>query len=100
MNVRIRHSIVIRKQVDVCVRRTAKASIAINVCRIHMDGNTRKDVNYVIAITSVRLDNRAIYLRDSVCVVKGSPVVSAIDVRLAILDIRIVNAATAIATDH
>lgn len=96
MNVRIQHSIVIQKRVDVFVRRIAKVLIVNNVCQIHMDGNIRGDVNYAIVITRDRLVNRVICLRDNVYVVKDLPAANVIDVQLATLDTRIVNDAIAI----
>lgn len=100
MNVQIQHSIAIRKRVDVFVHRIAKASIVNNVCQIRMDGNIKKDVNYAIVITRDRLVNRVICIRANVCAVKDSMVKNVIDVRLATLDIRIVNVAIAIVMVH
>lgn len=99
-SVQILHTTAIQKRVDAFVRRTAKVSIAINVCRIRTDGNTRKVASYVTAITLAALDNRVTCTPDSVCAVKDSLDVSVIDAQLATLDIRTVSDAIVIEMVH
>lgn len=94
------HTIAIQKRVDAFVRRTAKVSIAINVCQIRMDGNIREVASYAIVITLVRLDNRVTCTPDSACVVKDSLAVSVIDAQPATLDIRTVSGAIVIEMVH
>lgn len=90
----------IQKLAVAFAHRTAKAWIAISANRIRMDGNTKRDANYAIAITLDRLGNHAICIADSVCVAKDSPVASAINARLATLDIRTVSVVIAIEMVH
>lgn len=90
----------IRKRVAVFVRISAKASIVINACQIHSDGNIKKDVKIAIATTPVRLATHAIYILVNACAEKDSLAVNAIDVQSVTLDIPHVNAAVAIVTVH
>lgn len=84
MHAHIQHTIAIQKLVVVFAHQIAKESNAINVWQIHTIGNTKKDVNYVIVITTVQLDNRVIYIPENVCVEKDLLVVDVINVPLAI----------------
>lgn len=97
MNVRTQLSIVIRKRADAFARRIAKALIVNTVCRIHTDGNIKKDASYAIVIIRDRLVNRVICIRANVCAVKDLLGVNVIDVQAATLDISIVNVAIVIA---
>lgn len=83
--------IVIRKLVDVFARRIVKALTVANVCQTPTDIRIKRDANFAIVIMVVRLDNPAICIRDNVFVVKDSPVVVVIGVRLASSIIHVVN---------
>lgn len=87
----IRPIIVIRKLVDVFARRIVKALTAANVCQTPTDIRIKMDANFAIVIMVVRLGNPAICIRGNVFVVKDSPVVVVIGVRLAFSIIHIVN---------